>query len=194
MKQQKPQQNIQAHAAAVGINVANATQPAPAEPTTQQAQPAPPINPKFSTPANQQTQQTTPTYHDLTSGDREEQEQEDSEEALRASKESEQKRNCNAAKLIQTNIGSDFEGVDTDQFDKLVRETGGVSASSNGANPKTNPETFQEPKGKPGRPRSNQNLTETKGPPIALKPPLSRSPSTLAREKEEQTYIYIYMK
>ena len=73
---------MQAQAAAVGVNVAAAMAPAAAPPTSQQAQPATPINPTIPTLANQQTQHTSPIFHDLTSGDREDQEQEDMEEAL----------------------------------------------------------------------------------------------------------------
>jgi len=92
LKQQQQQQNMQAQVAAVGVNVAAAMAPPPPPTSQQQAQPAAPINPKTSTPATQQP----PIYHDMTSGDREEQEQEAMEEALRASRENEQKETqCN---------------------------------------------------------------------------------------------------
>jgi hypothetical protein len=192
LKQQQQQQNMQAQAAALGVNVAAAMAPPAAPPTSQQAQPVAPINPKTSTPANQQTEQTnrqtSPVYHDLTSGDREEQEEEDMEEALRASKESEQKRKNNAADLVGKNLGADFEGVDTDYVDKLVRESGGGGASSSGAAASSgqNPETETEPKGKRGKPRSNQNLRNPEGLPKTLKPPHSRSPSRIALEKKHK--------
>ncbi len=114
-------------------------------------------------------------------------EQEDLEEAIRISNEAEFKKKSNTEKLIEKNLGTYYDGADANFINQLVKETGGASSRS----AKANPEDYNEPKGKPGRPRSNQNLREAKGPPTALKPklPRSRSPSKKSVEKTNKKEI-----
>ena len=90
MKQQQQQMNMQAQAEVVGISVVNASRTIQPPTTQQAAAAAAPINPKHS--KSVQATAAEPIYHDMSSGDRELQEQEDMEEAIRASKEIEQNR------------------------------------------------------------------------------------------------------
>ncbi len=77
-------------------------------PTTQQPEQRAPTNPKRAT--SQAKTPSSPVYHDMSSGDREEEEEQDMEEAMRASQESEQARKNKTAKLIEKNLGPHIDG------------------------------------------------------------------------------------
>jgi hypothetical protein len=167
MKEQQQRINMMTQAAAVGINVASVFREPPPEPTSTQAAPAQiPTNPKHSKTITKPASSNV-VYHDTTSGDREEKENRDLEEALQASRDIEQRRKTNAANLI---------------INRLMQETG--ASASSGLQREEAPETTQEPKGKPGRPKSNQNLEEA-GPPTTYRPQRSRSPSKISKEAEQ---------
>jgi hypothetical protein len=182
MKEQQQRINMMTQAEAVGINVASVFREPPPEPTSTQAAPAQiPTNPKHSKTITKPASSNV-VYHDTTSGDREEKENRDLEEALQASRDIEQRRKTNAANLIGTNLGTDTEGRDPNFINRLIQETG--ASASSGLQREEAPETTQEPKGKPGRPKSNQNLEEA-GPPTTYRPQRSRSPSKISKEAEQ---------
>ncbi len=81
MKQQIQQMNMQAQAQTDGINIANVQQPPKAPPTSQQPPTATPINPtqSYITPT---PKILSPQMHDMTGGDREEEDRDEMEKAM----------------------------------------------------------------------------------------------------------------